>query len=360
MKNRKPKILHVLKSSVYSGAEHVVFTIIKCLRDQFDLIYIASEGPIRKSLEQEGLPFELLSRFDRKHLKTVIKRQKPDIIHAHDFSATVLCASIEGDFRLLSHLHYDPPWVTRWNAKTMVYACCRRRIEMVLMVSEQMPSRMVFAKHYRDKIQIMENPIDKERIKKLSEQLPNGDAKEDLSCDLLFVGRFVEQKNPQRFIYLIERLKRDGWNSIKAKMLGDGPLLQECQELTKCLKLQEQLEIKGFEKNPYPYIRQAGALCVTSRWEGFGLVVAEASLLSVPVLSTNTSGCLGILGVGAEEICQTDDEFLNKIKLLRDHHEVYGVWKERAFTRAGEFADVNKYKTILSEIYKNEDLRRCF
>lgn len=353
MEDRKPRILHVLKSAVYSGAEHVVFTIMKCLRDQFDLIYVASEGPIREALEQERLPFELLPRFDRKHLKMVIERQQPDIIHAHDFSATVLCASIKGEFRLISHLHYDPPWVKSWNEKTMAYAWCQKRIETVLMVSKQMPSRMVFARQYRNKIRIMENPIDRERIKMLSKQIPEGCTKEELSCDLLFVGRLVEQKNPQRFIYLIERLKRAGWSSIKAKMLGDGPLRQECQELTERLGLQKQLEIKGFQKNPYPFIGQAGILCVTSRWEGFGLVVAEASLLSVPVLSTDTSGCLGILGVGAKEICQTDDEFLNKIQLLRDHKEEYAVWKERALTRAGELTDVGEYKAILSKIYKN-------
>lgn len=357
MENRKPKVLHVLKSSIYSGAEHIVFTIVKRLTGQFDLIYVASEGPIREALEREGLPFELLTRFDRKHLNIIIKRQKPDIIHAHDFSATVLCASIKGDFRLISHLHYDPPWVEKWNIKTLVYLWCRKRIETVFLVSSRMPVRMIFFKQYRDKMRIMENPIDRKRISDLAKQIPEGWMREEIPCDLLFVGRFVEQKNPQRFLYLIEQLKRDGWSSIKAKMLGDGPLRQECQELAERLGLQEQLEIIGFQKNPYPFIRQAGLLCVTSRWEGFGLVVAEANLLGVPVLSTDTSGCLGILGNEAKEICRTDKEFLDKIKLLRNHQEEYDAWKERALSRAAQFVDVEEYMTILSEVYRSEGMK---
>ncbi len=357
MENRKPKVLHVLKSSIYSGAEHIVFTIIKHLADQFDLIYVASEGSIREALEREAISFELLERFDRKHLNIIIKRQKPDIIHAHDFSATVLCASIKGDFRLISHLHYDPPWVERWNMKTLAYAWCRKRIETVLLVSGQMPVRMIFFNQYRDKMRIMENPIDRKRIRDLAAQIPEGHMNEEISCDLLFVGRFVEQKNPQRFIHLVEQLKRDGWSSVKAKMLGDGPLQQECQELIERLGLQEELEIIGFQKNPYPFMGQAGLLCVTSRWEGFGLVVAEANLLGVPVLATDTSGCLGILGLEAIEICHTDEEFLDKIKLLQAHHEVYDAWKERALSRAARFTSVEEYMATLSEVYRSEGMK---
>ena len=44
----KLKIAHVLKSSIYSGAENVVLTIMKGLREEFEFLYIATEGPIRK------------------------------------------------------------------------------------------------------------------------------------------------------------------------------------------------------------------------------------------------------------------------------------------------------------------------
>ena len=49
----KLKIAHVLKSSIYSGAENVVLTIMKGLREEFEFLYIATEGPIREKLEEE-------------------------------------------------------------------------------------------------------------------------------------------------------------------------------------------------------------------------------------------------------------------------------------------------------------------
>ena len=57
--NKKMKIMHVLKSSVYSGAENVVITIIKNLTAEFDFLYVSSEGSIRLILEERKIPFAL-------------------------------------------------------------------------------------------------------------------------------------------------------------------------------------------------------------------------------------------------------------------------------------------------------------
>lgn len=45
----KKKIVHVLKSSIYSGAENVALTIINSIQDEFDFVYIATEGQLEKN-----------------------------------------------------------------------------------------------------------------------------------------------------------------------------------------------------------------------------------------------------------------------------------------------------------------------
>ena len=101
---------------------------------KFNFVYIATEGPNSRKLEQEHVPFRLLSEFKYENLKKVLEEEKPDIIHAHDFSATVMCA-LCGKYRIISHLHYDPPWARRWNFKTAAYVCMGRRIARILAVS---------------------------------------------------------------------------------------------------------------------------------------------------------------------------------------------------------------------------------
>ncbi len=349
---RKLRILHVLKSSIYSGAENVVINIMKCLQNDFDMIYVATDGEIRKRLEQEHLPMELLPEFDRAELNAVIKKYQPDIVHAHDFSATVLCAMIPGRFCLISHLHYNPPWVERWNIKSAVYRLCYSRIAKVITVTNKAFESMIFADAYRNKHLPLANPIDKDTICQLASVKKTGE--EIPEADLLFVGRMVEQKNPQRFIHLVSLLKQNGRNDIRAWILGDGELLNECRKQVKELGLEGNIELKGFQENPYFFMKQSRLLCITSRWEGFGLVAAEANLIGVPVLSTMNAGCMEVLGEDSPELCATDDDFVEKIELLLSNRREWEQWSQRSLHRAEQFSSIDEYKAALTEIYRNE------
>lgn len=349
---RKLRILHVLKSSAYSGAENVVMSIIKCLQDEFNMVYVATDGEIRKQLEQQKLPMELLPQFGISGLKKVIKKYQPDIVHAHDFSASVMCAMIPGRFRLISHLHYNPPWVERWDMKTIVYRLCFPRISKVITVTNKIYETMVFADIYRSKHIALINPIDKDRILDLAENEPAGEIFP--YADVLFVGRLVEQKNPQRFIQLIGSLKEKVRNDIRAWMLGDGELMDACRQLIEKLGLEKNIEMAGFQENPYAFMRRARLLCITSGWEGFGLVAAEANLLGIPVLSTRNEGCTELLGEHAPELCTSDDEFVEKMERLLSNQEEWMQWSRRSLERAEQFASLDQYKAVLAKIYRNE------
>lgn len=350
--NKKLKVLHVLKSSIYSGAENVVITIMKSLAAEFDFVYVATEGVVRQTLEQEQVPFVLLDNFNRKQLQRVFNQQKPDIIHAHDFSATVLCASLSGEYRLISHLHYDPPWVRKWNLKTLVYSLCYFKIDTLLTVSLNSFKNMRFSNLYAEKCKTVGNPIDGDRIRKMARESIVGLKNE--TCDLIFVGRLVEQKNPQRFVRLVARLRDSGWSDIKAWMLGDGELKQECQDLITELHLQKHIEMKGFQKNPYPFMKQSKILCITSRWEGFGLVAIEANMLGIPVVSTANAGCCEILGEKAPEICETDEIFEKQILNVCQSKLIYQEWKQRSLERGKQNDNIENYMRNMACIYRNE------
>lgn len=80
-------------------------------------------------------------------------------------------------------------------------------------------------------------------------------------------------------------------------LLGKGELEQDIRKLIEQLGLQEQVKILGFNKNPYPFIKSAKALILSSRYEGFVRVIPEAIALGTPVISTNCpSGPSEILG----------------------------------------------------------------
>lgn len=348
---KKIKVLHVLKSSLYSGAENVAITIIKYLDDAYETAYLAMHGEIEEVLRKEGIHYFLLNKYTRHNISEVIKEYQPDIVHAHDFTATVFCAMIHQPFHLISHLHYDPPWVHNWNLRTVTYWCCKKRIDKVLTVSSDMFQNMVFAKGFAEKIRVVKNPLDIKRIKHNAYNEPYDGP---LNIDVIFVGRLVEQKNPQRFIRLVNALKKEGLYNLYSVMLGDGELRGECMRLIKELGLEGNIQLLGFQSNPYAYMNKSSLLLVTSRWEGFGLVIAEANILGVPVLSTKTSGATEVLGKGAWEICESDEAFIQKAKQLLTDSAQYEVKGAEAKERVRRFSKMEDYMSHITSIYEEE------
>lgn len=349
--SKRFKVLHVLKSSVYSGAENVVITIMKHLGEQFEFAYLAVKGEIEAVLKREQLSYYLLEKYTRKAIGKVIREFEPDVVHAHDFTATVFCSSLKKDFYLISHLHYDPPWVQHWNLKTVLYAGYARKIDKLVLVSHDMISSMVFTKDLKvkpSKICVIKNPLDIRRIKQDAETEGS-----DCSCyDVIFVGRFVEQKDPQRFIRIINEVKRKGLVNIACIMLGKGELFEECRGLINELELDANIQMAGFQQNPYRYIKNSKILSLTSKWEGFGLVLAEANILGVPALSTKTSGACEVLGKDAWEICNTDAEFTEKITGLLTKDMQYQNIKKAVQKRSQKFDNLEDYMERITLIYK--------
>ena len=76
----------------------------------------------------------------------------------------------------------------------------------------------------------------------------------------------------------------------KLVLLGKGKDEKEIEALIKKYSLSDRVIATGFHANPYPLIKDARLLVVTSRYEGFGNVLVEALSLGTSVLSTNCGG----------------------------------------------------------------------
>ena len=100
------RIVHLLQSNKFSGAESVVCQIIEMFADETwtEMIYVCPEGPIRGILENKNIKFYPLENFSQGSINRALKYLKPDIVHAHDFSASVR-ASFYNKARIISHIH---------------------------------------------------------------------------------------------------------------------------------------------------------------------------------------------------------------------------------------------------------------
>ncbi len=340
-------ILHILNSRIYSGAEHVVCSIIKNLPSEYQCVYLSPKGNIQERLEQEGIEYYSVDKLSVKIVKRAVESIKPDVIHAHDFRASVIAAeAVKGEIKVVSHLHCNPPWLKKVCINSLIYKHYAAYFQSILTVSDSVEKEYRYAEKIKDQIQVVGNPFS---VKEVQEKITDREKEE---YDLLFVGRMTEEKNPLQFVEIFKSLKTEKRLNIKGVMIGAGELYETCEKRIRQYGLQENLKMLGFQENPYKYMATSKVLCMPSKWEGFGLVALEAMSLGCPVVAGSVGGLQDIVTEESGKKCKTHAEYVEEIaKLLKD--EVYYSAKSKgARERADGYDNLEEYIGKIVKIYQ--------
>ena len=202
----------------------------------------------------------------------------------------------------------------------------------------------------KDKIEVISNPISLEDIKRKSET----DCNEiDYNADVIFLGRLTEQKNPLQFLKVFEYVKKK-INTLKGCIVGDGPLYEDVKNYIDKRDLRNSIKLYGYQENPYPILNNCKILCITSKWEGFGLVAVEAMVLGKPVVSTNVGGLSDIIDDSCGKKCSSSSQFVDEIVHLMTESEYYDYKSKNARIRAMKFDTTNEYLKKIVNIYEDE------
>ncbi len=100
---------------------------------------------------------------------------------------------------------------------------------------------------------------------------------------LVWVGRLVAQKDPHTLLRAFAGVAPPA----RLLLLGEGELRPELERLAAALGLDGRVRFAGFQANPLPWIREAHALVLSSRYEGLGNVIVEALGCGTAVVSTD-------------------------------------------------------------------------
>jgi glycosyltransferase involved in cell wall biosynthesis len=132
------------------------------------------------------------------------------------------------------------------------------------------------------------NPVNCARVRRLSwAPLQSADmaAIREVPC-YVHVGRLDPSKNHDLLIQACLRLRARG-RDFMVCCVGEGPERSRLTAEIASWGLERQIMLMGARQNPYPLIRRAAALILTSNFEAFALVLAEAMACGVPAISTN-------------------------------------------------------------------------
>ncbi len=191
---------------------------------------------------------------------------------------------------------------------------------------------------------IIYNPIiDEEIIEKSNQIKINFD-----NFTIISVGRLDKQKGYDRLLRVHSRLVNK--YPHKLLILGEGEERENLEQLMKELKIVNSVELKGFVKNPHPYIKSANLYVCSSITEGYPLVVAESLILGKGILATDITGPKEILNNGQYGmICEDSEEGLYKsLQSLLEHKEIIKEYENKS--KIGRIS--LDYKKRIQEIEK--------
>lgn len=169
------------------------------------------------------------------------------------------------------------------------------------------------------KSHVVHNMCDDYKIRKLGQEPLDEDF--NAKTWLLSVANLREEKNYPRMIESMKCLINLGIN-IKWVCIGSTAnafLLNKINSLLAKYHMESNFFLLGAKENPYKYMSKANAVIVLSDYESWSMVITEAKLLGIPVISTKTSGAIeqiedgknGILvSFDPEQIAQSIKEFL--------------------------------------------------
>jgi glycosyltransferase involved in cell wall biosynthesis len=167
---------------------------------------------------------------------------------------------------------------------------------------------------------------------------------------ILTIGRLAHQKGYDIAIDACEMLKEKGVN-FRWFALGKGPLESEIKALLEQKGLTDHFKLLGVKSNPYPYIKDADIYVQTSRFEGFGLAIAEARMLNTPVVTTKFDAVFSqminqknglVVEMNPESVCE------GILKLVENPDIREGIRKYLSTEKKGNVEEIEKFYRLIS------------
>jgi glycosyltransferase involved in cell wall biosynthesis len=138
-----------------------------------------------------------------------------------------------------------------------------------------------------------------------------------VNINIVAIGSLLPVKGYDLLIKACDKLKKQHVD-FHLTILGDGPLKDELQKMINELDLSNQIILKGFVSNPYPYLKYSDVYVMSSLSEALPTALCEAMIIGRPVIVTDCIGCKEIVEYGKYGLSQMilDKEIREKYSLL--------------------------------------------
>ena len=221
------------------------------------------------------------------------------------------------------------------------------KLDKIICVSEACEKSLieVYPK-FKNKTIVIQNTQNADAIIEKSKEKTDIEFVDD-TFNIVSVGRLDKIKQFDKIPEIVNSLKQKGLR-ISWYIVGDGVEKWAIENKIKEYALENSVHLVGSRNNPYPIIKNADLVAVTSFSESFCNVIAEAEILNTPVISTafpasyeamknKNSGIICELGKFSENIYEMVSNY-EKYKPEKDYalNNFYSFEKERFTKKIGD------------------------
>lgn len=314
-------MLFVLESLAGGGAEKVLTTMIKNLdKDKFDVtvLLIVHTGIYVEEVEKycqvqymledypkiNGIISKIKYHWQYKKIysqpvEKIYQRYIKDkydieIAFLEGFATKLVAASNNTESKKVCWIHTDMemnPYADRYYKSIEEEREVYTKFDSIIAVSQSVKDSFERKFSFKNMVKVIYNPIDKEIIeKKARNKYAMCNIEKSITeLNLITIGRLEKPKGYDRLIKILGALKEYKGSYI-LNILGDGTEKDNLEKIIQDNGLENQVFLRGFQKNPYVWILQADAFICSSYSEGFSTVATESIILGKPVFTVDCAG----------------------------------------------------------------------
>ncbi len=310
------KVVHLFWGFAVGGVENMLADIIARQVKSAEVHLVAINDQIDRNLLGRVDPhcrvYLLNRRIGSKNPLFILKLNRllwhirPDIVHYHASE--------------LRRLVLVPAVSVATTHNTNLPTTCYSRMDALVAISEAVSDDI--RKQGDFSPIVIKNGIDVEQIKKRTKTL-------SAPFRLVQVGRLlIEQKGQDILIKALEQLVvREGFCDIQLDFIGDGPSRADLERMVSDCGLGAYVRFRGECDRSYVYehLKDYDLFVQPSRFEGFGLTVAEAMAACVPVLVSDNDGPMEIINNGQYGRCFKNMDALSCASCIKEIYLHYPV-----------------------------------
>lgn len=291
------KIVHVIHWP-RTGITRLVKNLISSNAGDDSFYVVMIDGDVEEFESLSNVCVAAYSLNDAKRLlnkyimfKQLINDIKPDIIHTHSFTPSVISALARlPKSKYVRTFHSIYPYFYEKSIKSKIKRVIEcfvldMTLSSIICVDESVLSELP-CKTFNKVPMVIENGIDLRSFEfgEIKNRKDNNDP-----IKLVAMGRLELQKGFDLAIPAIRRVIDQGY-SVTLDIYGLGSQREHLDHLINKWELKEYVNLQGYTSCPMNVYKKYDWLISPSRYEGFGLSIAEAIAIGLPVIAFPSGG----------------------------------------------------------------------